>query len=293
MATTDPRWVLDDLGRLALRASSRAEFFDEAALRLKRVAAVRRRVLAHPRPGLGPHHPAPAAGHPRPLPGPRRQRVRGERRQQVRRSRRGPAQGGHAERGDRRPPRAQPPLPRPAHPGRHRSRAAQRLRRRRHHLGRADPRPPRRRARLRGSRRRAPVPRLQPVRAGRAARPRGRGDRARVDAAPTPEPPGVVELDAGNDPIRASRRRPSRCWPSCPAPRPRTACAPRRCTRWPAPRGRAPSDACRLRRSGRPPAAGSCSTAAAWRRRPADKSRSSSSARTRPSSRRCCSRPTA
>ena len=37
MATTDPRWVLDDLGRLALRASSRAEFFDEAALRLKRV----------------------------------------------------------------------------------------------------------------------------------------------------------------------------------------------------------------------------------------------------------------
>ena len=37
MTTTDPRWVLDDLGRLALRASSRAEFFDEAAPRLKRV----------------------------------------------------------------------------------------------------------------------------------------------------------------------------------------------------------------------------------------------------------------
>jgi len=37
MTTTDPRWVLDDLGRLALRAASRAEFFDEAAPRLKRV----------------------------------------------------------------------------------------------------------------------------------------------------------------------------------------------------------------------------------------------------------------
>jgi hypothetical protein len=34
--TQDPQRVLDDLGRLALRAPSRTEFFDEAAARLKR-----------------------------------------------------------------------------------------------------------------------------------------------------------------------------------------------------------------------------------------------------------------
>ena len=35
--TLEAQWVLDDLGRLALRAPTRAEFFDEAAARLKRV----------------------------------------------------------------------------------------------------------------------------------------------------------------------------------------------------------------------------------------------------------------
>jgi DNA-binding CsgD family transcriptional regulator len=34
--TLEAQWVLDDLGRLALRAPTRAEFFDEAAARLKR-----------------------------------------------------------------------------------------------------------------------------------------------------------------------------------------------------------------------------------------------------------------
>ena len=43
--------VLADLERLALRAPTRAEFFDEAAARLKRAVRLRRRVLAHARPG--------------------------------------------------------------------------------------------------------------------------------------------------------------------------------------------------------------------------------------------------
>ena len=292
-ATTEPRWVLDDLRRLALRAPTRAEFFDEAAVRLKRVAPVRRRVLAHARPGLGPDHPAPPPGHSRPLPGPGEQRVRGRRRQQVRRAGPRRAQGRDAERRDRRSPRAKPALPRPADPGRPRPRAAQRVRRRRRDLGRADPRPPRRPARVRGARRRPAVPRLRacsraPSAAGSSPRPP-----ARIDAAP-PRRARRRRARRGRRPDPRLVDRPSRCWPSSPAPRPRTACATRRCTSVASATrsstGRRPAhrdgqDARRaLARAPRRP----LGTAARRTR-----SRSSSSARTRPSSRRCCSRRTA
>ena len=86
-------------------------------------------------------------------------------------------------------------------PRRSRARAAQRVRRRRHDLGRADPGAPCRAARIRRPRRRAARPRLRAVRAGRAARPDRGGLRA---PAALSDAPGVIELDAAGALIRAS-----------------------------------------------------------------------------------------
>ena len=69
--------VLDDLATAGAARVLAGRVLRRGGAAAQARPAVRRRVLAHARSGLGPHHPAPAAGHPRPLPGARRQRVRG------------------------------------------------------------------------------------------------------------------------------------------------------------------------------------------------------------------------
>ena len=201
-------------------------------------------VLAYARSGVGPGHRAPLAEHSRPVPGARPQRVPSRRFQQVRRSGAGAAQGGVVARGDGRAARAQPTVPRPARGGRHRCRAAGRLRRRRYDVGCRDHDPDGRRARVLARRDRPAGQRVGAVRPRRTARPGGGGEPGRRAT-----PPTLPACSSSTRPADWSGRPrpPSHCSRSCRVRPPRTAGGLQRSRPWrarPAKRSRRGSRTC-------------------------------------------------